>query len=131
MLIALRATARLITLSQRCRPKAPRTCPAPKKPNPRIQSQPHHMTMRRSHLRRTTRRIRRKGSEVKSRNILESKKSRLRLPTSIPLISQRKRRRNVMLVISRVSTVIRKATLLATVPSQKTSVSLGNLHADD
>ena len=131
MLVAPEATVRLTTLPQRCRPKAPKTRPAPKKPNLKIQSQPHHMTMRRNYLRRTTEKIRRRSSGVKSGNTLGSGKSRLRPPTSTPPISRRKRKRGVMLVKSRISIVIRKAILLATAPSQKTSISLGNLRASD
>ena len=131
MLIALGATARLITVPQRCRPKALKTRPAPKNPNPRIRSQPHHVTIWRSHLRRTTGKIRRRGSRVKGGNTLRSRKSRLRPLTSILPMSQRKRRRSIMLVKSRVSSVIRKAILLATAPSQKTSVGLDNLCAGD
>ena len=131
MLVAPGATARLTTLPQKCRPKALRTCPAPKKPNPRIRSQPHHVTMWRSHLRRTTGRIKKRGSRVKGGNTLGSKKSRLRPPTSIPPISRKKRRKGVTLVKSRVSIVIKKTTLPATAPSQKTSVGLDNLRAGD
>ena len=131
MLVTPGAIARLTTLPWRCKPKAPRICPAPKKSNPRIQSQPHYVTMRRSHLRRIIEMIRRRGYEVKGGNTLGSGKSRLWPLTSIPPMFQRKRRRGVTLVKSRVSTVIKKATLLTTALSQKTSVGLGNLRAGD
>ena len=72
-----------------------------------------------------------KGSEVKGKNILESRKSRFRPLMSTPPMSQRKRRRSVTLVRLRVSTVIRKATLPITAPSQKTSVGFDNLRAID
>ena len=130
MSIALRATTHLTTLSRRYRLKAPKTYFAPKKQNLRIKSQPYHVTMRWSHLKKTTKRIRRRGSGVKSENILRSGKSKLRLPASTPPMSWRKRRRGVTLVRSRVLIVMRKATLPATVPSQKTSISFGNLCAD-
>ena len=62
---------------------------------------------------------------VKDRNILKSKKNRLQRLISILLIFQKK---SVTLVKLRVSTAIKKITLLATVSSQKTGVSLGNLY---
>ena len=40
-----------------------------------------------------------------------------------------KKRKSVTLVRSRVLTAIRKTTMLVTAPSQKTSISLSNLHA--
>ena len=131
MPIASGAIVYLTTLSQKCKSKALRTYLAPKKLNSKIQSQPYHVTMWRSHLRRTTEKIKRRGSEVKGRNILGSKKSRLRPSTSTPPMSWRKRRRSVTLVRSRISIVRRKVTLPATVLSLKTSVGLGNLRASD
>ena len=105
------------------------TCSAPKKLNPRIRSQSHHVTMRRSHLKRTIERIRRRSSKVKGGNTLGSGKNRLRPSTSTPPMSWRKRRRSVTLMKSRVLIMIRKATLLATASSQKTSIGFGNLCA--
>ena len=131
MLVVPGATTCLTTLLWRCRSKTSRTRPAPKKPNPKIRSQPHHVTMQQSHLRRTTGRIRRRGSRVKGENTLGSRKSRLRPLTSTPLMSQRKRRRSMTLVRSRVSIVIRKVILPATTSSQKTSIGLDNLRAGD
>ena len=130
MFVASGATVRLTTLPQRCRFKALKTCPASKKPNPRIQSQPHYMTIWQSQLKKIIRRIRRRDSSVKGGNTLGSGKSRLRPLTSTPPISQRKRRRGVALMRSRICTVVRKATLPATAPSQKTSIGLGNLCAN-
>ena len=50
--------------------------------------------------------------------------------TSINTINvSKKRRKSMTLVRLRVSTAIRKVTLLAIAPSQKTSVGLGNLRA--
>ena len=103
----------------------------PKKPNPRIQSQPYYMIIWQSCLRKMTGRIRRRDSGVKGGNTLGSRKSRLRPPALAPSMSQKKRKRGVILVRSRISTTIKKATLPATAPSQKTSVSLNNLRAGD
>ena len=59
----------------RCRPKssATRTHHTPKNLSPRIRSQPRHVTMRRSRLRRRTGRKRGKGSGTRSRSTLVSK----------------------------------------------------------
>ena len=131
MSIVPKTTVYLIIFSQKCSPKTPKTFFVPKNLNPRIQNQPHHMTMQQSHLRKTTERIKRRDSGVNSEIILESGKSRLRSPVSIPLMSQRKRRRCVTLVKSCISIMIKKAILSAIASSQKTSVSLGNLHTSD
>ena len=129
MSVVSEAIACLTTLPQRCKPKALKTISAPKNSNQKIQSKPHYVTMRRSRLRRMIKRISRRGSGVKSGNILESGKSRLRPPASIPLMPQRKKRRSVIFIRSRISTAIRKTTITATILSQKTSVSLGNFRA--
>ena len=127
MPIAPGATARPKILLSRNRPKAPNTPPAPRNLSPRIQSQPRHVTMRRSRLRKRTRRIRRRSSETVSKN--KTNKPRQLMTTPRP---QRRRRRGVTQVRSRISTVIRKAIMPATVPSlQKTSIGLGNLRAGD
>ena len=103
----------------------------PKETKPKDPKSAPSRTMQRSHLKKTTERIRKRGSGVKDRNILESGKSRLWPPMSIQLMSRRKRRRSVTLVKSLVSTMIRKATLPMTAPRQKTSVGLSNLRASD
>ena len=131
MSIVSRAIVHPITFSQRCSPKTPKTFSVPKNLNSRIQNQPHHIIMQQSHLRKTTERIKKRDSGVNSENILESGKSKLWPPASISLMFQRKRRRCVTLVRSYISIIIRKATLLAIAPSQKTSISLGNLHVGD
>ena len=79
----------------------------------------------------TIERIEKRGSGVKGRNILESGKSRLQPSMSSIPMSQRKKRRGVTLVRLCNSTMIRRATLLVTAPSQKTSVDLGNLHTSN
>ena len=49
------------------------------------------MIMQQSCLKKKTGKIRRKDSKVKNRNILDSTKSRLWLPASSSLMSQRKK----------------------------------------
>ena len=68
---------------------------------------------------------------VKSANTPESKMSRLWLLASTSPMLQGKRRRSVMLIRLRISIAIRKVTMLATILSQKTSISLGNLYASN
>ena len=99
--------------------------------NPRIQSQPHYMTIRQSCLKKITRKIRKRGFVVKSENTLKSGKSRLWPPTSTSLMSRRKKRRNMTLVRLRISITIRKATLPVTASSQKTSVGFDNFRANN
>ena len=69
--------------------------------------------------------IKKKGFMAKDGNILRSKKSKLWLPTLILLIPQKK---NITLVRSRILIAIKKATMLATAPSQKTSIGFGNFY---
>ena len=131
MSIAPVATTCLTIFLQRCKPKGSRTLPILKNLNPKIQNQPYHVMMRRNCLKKTIKRIRRKGSKVKSGSILESGKSKLWSLASIPPISQRKRRKGMTLMRSHISIVIRKVILLAIALSQKTSIGLGNFHAND
>ena len=131
MSITLRATVYLIILFQKYRPKAPKILFTSKNPKPKIQSQLYHVTMRQNCLKKITRRIKRKGSEIKSENIFKSRKNRFRPPASRPLIFQREKKRGVTLVRSYILIVIRKATLPVTAPGQKTSVNLDYFYADD
>ena len=83
------------------------------------------MIIQRNRLQKKTSR---RGLNV-DKNTLENQKKPWPLVTtpSMPL----RKRRSIIPVRSRVLTAIGKATILATAPSQKTSVGLGNLRAGD
>ena len=131
MSIALRAIVYLITLLWRYKPKAPRTFSALKNSNPRIRSQHCHMTIRQNCLKKITKKIRKRSSRIKGKNTLKSKKSRFWPLISTPLIFKKKKKKGITLVKLCILATIRKATLLVTAPSQKTSVGLNNLYAGD
>ena len=123
MPIAPVATICLITLPQRCRPKASRTPSALKNLNPRIRSPTRHVTTRRSWLKKKARR--RKGLEGIGENVLATKKNSIQLLASI--LRPQKRRSGPDALIK-----IRKATLQMIVPNlQKNSISFDNLRAGD
>ena len=130
MLVVPRATAYLILLLLRCRPKAQaiRTCLTPKNLNPTIQSASRHMTVWRSRLRNRAKR--RKSLKSISKIALESGRNSLRLLALTPR-PQKRKKRNVTSVRSHVLTIIKKATMPATVPSNKTSVDLDNFCISD
>ena len=109
MPVAPRATTRLTILLLRYRPKtlAIRTYPALKNLSPRIQSQPRHITMWRSQLKKRIGRIRRRGSKTRGRSILVSKPRPLALTPRL----QRKRYRPDALI------VIKKATMQMSTPN--------------
>ena len=122
MHVAPGATARPTTLCQRCRPKAPRTLPAPRNLSQKIQSQRRHVVIRRSRLRRRIKRKRRKNSGTRGGSTLVSKPRPLE---STPRPQRRSSRPDAL-------TIIRKATMQMSAPNlQKTSVGLGNLRASD
>ena len=64
-----------------------------------------------------------------NKNILRNQK-KLQLLATTPLTSLKKRR-NITLVRSRVSTIIKKTIMLMTLLSQKTSISFNNLCANN
>ena len=78
------------------------------------------MTTQQSRLKRRTSR----RDLNADKNALGNKKKPQLL--TITLLTSLKKRRSVTPVKSHISTVIRKATIPATVPSQKTSIGLGN-----
>ena len=124
MPVALGATARLTILFPKCRPKAPatRTYYATRNCSPRIQSQPRHLTIRRSQQRKKTRKIRKRGSKIRGGSTLVNK------PWPLASILRPKRKRSRL----DASTIIRKAIMRMIVSNfQKTSVGLGKLRAGD
>ena len=91
----------------------------------RIQNQFLYVTIRQSRLKKRTSR---RGLNADENALGNQRKPQ---PLAItPSIPQRKRK-NVIPVRSRVSTAIKKATMPATAPSQKTSIGLGNFYAGD
>ena len=71
-----------------------------------------------------------KGLNI-DRNALENQKKSRPLVTMLSMPPKRIWRRSVTLIKSRTSIAIRKVTMPATTPSQKTSVGLGNFRAND
>ena len=75
--------------------------------------------------------IKKRVFEIKSKNILGNKKCRLWPLASTSLIPKKKRKRGMTLIKLCISTAIKKATLPATAPSQKTSVSFSNFRTSN
>ena len=95
------------------------------KPKTKDPNQSLHVITRQSRLRRKTSR-----KDLNSnKNALENERKPWPLVTT--LLTPLKKRRSMTLVRSCVSTAIRKATIPAIAPSQKTSVSFSNLYAGD
>ena len=50
---------------------------------------------------------------------------------TILLISQKRKKRSIMIIKSYISIAIKKTTMPVTTPSQKTSISFGNLYVSN
>ena len=83
------------------------------------------MTIQQSRLRKKTS----KKSLNINKNILRNQKKSW--PLAIIPLTLLKKRKSMTPIKLRISTTIKKATLLATALSQKTCINIGNLHTDD